>query len=91
MSTPVLKLLDSGPVDRIAHLRTICDALGITTSSKTKKTDFKDYIYNHITVKPECEALVREMIIKINDEAKKTGKSESVSSQLSPNIDDAST
>ena len=83
MSTPIVKLLDNGPVDRVVHLKTICDALGITTSSKLKKPDLKAYIYDHITIKPESESKVREMISNINTEAKRQ-KTDSVSSQPSP-------
>ena len=85
MSTPIEKLLDKGPVDRIAHLKTICDALGITTSSKLTKQELKSHIYNHTTLKPESEQNVREMISNINTEAKRL-KTDSVSSQASPGI-----
>ena len=83
MATPIAKLLDKGPVDRIVHLKTICDALGITATSKLTKPELKAHIYNYTTLKPESEPKVREMISNINAEAKRQ-RTDSVSNQPSP-------
>ena len=80
MTVPVVKLLDKTAIDRIEHLKDICDALGIKTSSKTKKADMKEEIANCLRDKPDMESKIREIINeKYEEEKRKKSNSTSVS------------
>ena len=87
MTVPVVKLLDKTAIDRIEHLKDICDVLGIKTSSKTKKADMKEEIANCLRDKPEMESKIREIISEKNEEEKRK-KSTSIS--VSPSTPSAS-